>query len=142
MGDISVKRENGSVSLNVNSGHIKEDPAKVLDRQCEDLFINFQINNTPGTIDYIKGHTTRQFFRVLEDDELIGVGANKVSVQKLKAQVLDVSKEHGALRGSVQYDATLKEVVDGQESITDVAQIWHFEYQEGDWLLAGIQQVS
>ena len=110
----------------------------VLENEKEDLFINFQKNNRPSGLSYIKDHTMDYLFEALKDDVLAANEETKIVIKSIEANVVDIEGKGSSKVGSVHYQAVI--LVDGIEEFID--EMWHFQYSGWNWKLAGIEQFA
>ena len=110
---------------------------QVIENEKESLFINFQKNNRPSGLTYIKDHCVDYMFEAIKDDVFSAPESSKLIIKSISAEVIDYSDYDGVKLATIQYSSVLS--IDGE--LEEVEEFWHFKYNGWSWLLAGIEQV-
>ena len=110
----------------------------VLSNNKEEIFCNFQKNNKPSGLDFIRKSTTPMFFDVVKPMVLESNETDNITVKKIASCILDsYSEDIGSDKiATVRYDA----VVSRDNVDEEISELWHFVYNGWNWKLAGIQQ--
>lgn len=112
-------------------------PEDTLSRQMDDFFVNFQNNNRPSQLEWIRSNTTPLMFNAVRDMVEGSDDNRKVIVRSMSSEMVDVTATNGTYEGSVRYRATIED--DGETQQVD--EVWNFLYDNGRWKLNGIDQV-
>lgn len=113
---------------------------QLIEKEKETYFLEFQKNNRPSGLEYIKNNTLDYMFEAIKDDVLAANEHAFIVVKKIDAKIVDFDDTMGYSNkvASVQYMATIS--TDG--NMEDINEIWHFKYDGWHWKLAGIQQAN
>lgn len=120
----------------MKNNSLGKNPEAQLRDDKETFFLNFQKNNRPSKIDWIRNNTEDLFFDAVKDMVMESDDGRSVMVKKLEAQVVDITAEGSGYVASIYYQGL---VYDNNEP-TDIDEIWHFVYRNNQWRLAGIEQ--
>ena len=110
---------------------------QIIENDKEELFTNFQKNNRPSGLDYIKKNCVDYFFDAIKDTVLSASESDKIVIKSISAEVIDYTDDNGVKIASIRYTCTMSI----NEEIEDFDEVWHFKYNGWSWLLAGIEQV-
>jgi hypothetical protein len=120
----------------VNFAIFKNPEEKIRDEK-DQFFIDFQKNNRPSQLGFIKENSDLVFFEAIKDMVLSSQEDKVVSVRRLESELVNLEQEGTTYVASVRYVA---EVVESGSTI-NVDEVWNFKYINNKWLLAGIEQV-
>lgn len=110
---------------------------QIIENDKEALFTDFQKNNRPSGIGYIKNNCVDYMFEAIKEDVLAASESSKVIIKSVSAEVIDYTDDNGIKIASVRYIGVIS--VDGE--LDDINEVWHFKYDGWNWKLAGIEQV-
>lgn len=111
---------------------------QILENNKEEMFSEFQKNNRPSGLEYIKNHCVDYLFESIKDDVLAASESAKVIIKSITAEVVDYTNENGVKIASIHYNCVMS--IDGE--IEDINEVWHYKYNGWSWLLAGIEQID
>jgi hypothetical protein len=107
----------------------------------EEFFIQFQQNNRPSGLDYIRQNSTSLFYNAVEDMVRNQSDTRSVKVRQLEAELVDLTQEGSRYIASVRYHAIVVEVTNDNIQNSEVKELWNFVYENNRWKLAGIEQL-
>lgn len=107
----------------------------------EDFFVQFQQNNRPSGMDYIRQQSTPVFFNAVEDFVRAQDENRTVKVRQIDAELVDLVQEGSRYIASVRYNAVVAEGTSGNMTDNQVKELWNFVYENNRWKLAGIDQL-
>lgn len=107
----------------------------------DDMFVNFQRNNKPSGIDYIQENSETLFFNAVRDSVVQSSDTREVRVVSLGSEVVNCEKEGSRLVASVHYKGKIVETENGDETSSDINEVWHFLYEGNVWKVAGIEPI-
>jgi len=107
-------------------------------------FTNLQVSWDANDLRTMQEYFTPELFMELARERArIGDENNVTEIQRLDAQLLDLTREGDAVVASVLFQGMVRENYGQPEPI---AEIWHVRHgaqtAQGDWLIAGIQQYN
>jgi hypothetical protein len=142
---MSLFRQNQSATPTTNFGgsvfNSKTPEDEIRDIK-EQFFTDFQKNNRPSGIDYIRSHSEPMFFDAVEQMVRESSDTRVVRVKQLEAELVDLTQEGTRYIASVRYKAHVVEGEPGQDGVdTPINELWNFVYSNGTWKLAGIDQL-
>jgi predicted lipid-binding transport protein (Tim44 family) len=114
------------------------------ERIAKQMFVRLQAANDRGDLDDLRRFTTPEMFAAARVDLLERQGkAQQTDVVELEAQVVDLASEAEQDVVSVRYRGLVREEADAPAQPFD--EVWHLvrpREGQGDWLIAGIQQIA
>lgn len=111
---------------------------QIIENEKESLFTNFQKNNRPSGLEYIKNNCVDYLFEAIKDDVIAASESAKIIIKHINAEVIDYTDENSVKIASIRYNGVMS--VDGE--IEEIYEVWHFKYDGWNWKLAGIEQVK
>lgn len=113
-------------------------------RTAKMIFIRLQAANDAADLDDLRRFTTPELFASLRMDILErGASENHTDVQRVEAEVLDVTNEDDRQIVSVRFHGDIVEERGGQPQAFN--EVWHLVKPHGDggqWAIAGIEQLN
>jgi hypothetical protein len=132
------KKNKGSDMLQMNS----KTPEDEIRDGKEQFFINFQQNNRPSGLSYIRSNSDNVLFSAIEDTVTQSSDSRVIKVKRLEAELVDLTQDGSRYIASVRYNALVSEgEPNGEMTDTDIKELWNFVYISGSWKLAGIDQL-
>lgn len=128
-------------SANGTSAFSNKTPEDEIRDMKEDFFVQFQTNNRPSGLDYIRQNSTPVFYNAIEEMVNEQSDTRSVKVRQIEAELVDLTQEGSRYIASVRYHAVISEGVSGQMQDSDVKELWNFVYENNRWKLAGIDQL-
>jgi predicted lipid-binding transport protein (Tim44 family) len=114
------------------------------ERIAKQMFVRLQAANDRGDLDDLRRFTTPEMFAAARVDLLERQGqAQQTDVVELEAQVVDLAREADQDVVSVRYRGQVREEPGAPAQPFD--EVWHLvrpHEGQGDWLIAGIQQIA
>lgn len=133
----SKKKTDGEPAMSL----FGKNPEEQLRDDADTFFRNFQKNNRPSQLDWVRQNSDDGFFEAVKDMVVQSPENKEVTVLQLEHELVDLTQEGTKYIGSIRYQARVRETVNGQSEETPIDEVWHFIYQ-GKWRLAGIEQVN
>lgn len=118
-----------------------KNPEEQLRDDAEKMFMNFQKNNRPSQVEYIRQNSTPLFFDAVKDTVMDSSEDKVVSINTLEHEVVDVTQSGTKYIASIRYRSLINENDGGADTETNVDEVWHYVYENKRWLVAGIEQV-
>ncbi len=113
-------------------------------RTAKMIFIRLQAANDSADLEDLRRFTTPELFASLRMDILDrGASDNHTDVQRVEAEVLDVTNEEDRQIVSVRFHGDIVEERGGQPQAFN--EVWHLVKPHGDggqWAIAGIEQMN
>ena len=113
-------------------------------RTAKMIFIRLQAANDTADLEDLRRFTTPELFASLRMDILDrGTSDNHTDVQRVEAEVLDVTNEEDRQIVSVRFHGDIVEERGGQPQAFN--EVWHLVKPHGDggqWAIAGIEQMN
>lgn len=136
-------RESNPFSTNgVNPMSFTKNPEEKLRDSADQMFTDFQKSNKPSQLAHIQAQSTPMLFDAIKDS-VLGTSENRtITIKTLEHEVVDISQEGTQYVGTVRYRATMDETENGTTTRTKLDQNWNYVYQNGRWLLAGIEPIT
>jgi hypothetical protein len=106
----------------------------------EKFFTDFQKNNRPSGLSFIRANTTDALYEPLEDLVKQTDENRVIKVKNLEAKLENIEKEGSRYVATVSYKAKVLEGVEGSLEETTIDEFWNFIYVNGSWKLNGIEQ--
>lgn len=107
-------------------------------------FINLQAAWDQADFDGIREYMTPELFADLQRERLKTEGSQSTEVVRLNAELIGVRREGDLVVASVLFSGLIRE--DEKGAADAFSEIWHVQHRwdgaEGDWHIAGIQQVE
>ena len=119
-----------------------KNPEEMLRDNADKMFMDFQKSNRPSQISHIQAQSTPMFFDAIQDSVMNSSESRTVKIKTLEHELRDLSQEGTQFIGSVRYKATIEEAEQGQVTRTNLDELWNYVYENGRWLLAGIDVIS
>lgn len=131
-------------NMGFNSGFTSLDDARVsgeLEKIYRQLFIDFQMKNKPSLISWYKDKVTSDFYMDIEELVMGQSEDREIKVQNYSAKIADITRHSSFYEASVHYQGELIESSKKTQNIYKLNQQWNFLYENGKWLLAGIEDL-
>jgi predicted lipid-binding transport protein (Tim44 family) len=113
-------------------------------RTAKMIFIRMQAANDAADLDDLRRFTTPEFFASVRLDlQERGAAENHTDVQRVDAEVLDVTNEADQQIVSVRFRGDIVEERGGHPQAFD--EVWHLvkpHAEGGQWAIAGIEQMN